>query len=196
MSWCKGGGEQNSPLNSSLSIIIHILSQILVKVQHTQQMLFENVHKNIINILSISFRKHGGGAKIIPCGPQQVTNAMFMQNIIKRHQLEHVFFSNFSKSKITHSKMVARCVSRIIIFNNKYWYLKTKYDQNKTSNRSRLHQSFNFFLREHAPNPIHLSSRYHYLFQYENNHFSFRVLLKYKVKRFNCSRFSKKFSGR
>ena len=44
-----------------------------------------------------------------------MTNAIFMQNMIKTHQLEHVF-SNFSGSKITHSKSVARCVAIIGIY--------------------------------------------------------------------------------
>ena len=44
-----------------------------------------------------------------------MNNATFMQNIIKMHQLEHVF-SSFSGSKITHSKSVARCVAIIDIF--------------------------------------------------------------------------------
>ena len=30
-----------------------------------------------------------------------------------------------------------------------------------------------------------------YLFRYESNHFLFRILLKFKVKRINCSKFSK-----
>ena len=42
-------------------------------------------------------------------------NSIFMQNMIKTHQLEHVFF-NFSERKITHSKSVARCVAIIDIF--------------------------------------------------------------------------------
>ena len=41
-----------------------------------------------------------------------MTNAIFMQNIIQTHQLE-LAFSNFSGSKITHSKSVARCVAII-----------------------------------------------------------------------------------
>ena len=40
-----------------------------------------------------------------------MTNAIFMPNMIKTHQLAHVFF-NLSGSKITHSK----CVAIIIIF--------------------------------------------------------------------------------
>ena len=44
-----------------------------------------------------------------------MTNAISMQNTIKTHQLEHVFF-NFSGRKITHSKNVARCVAIIDIF--------------------------------------------------------------------------------
>ena len=48
-----------------------------------------------------------------------MTNAIFMQNIIKRHQLECVFFSNFSRSKMTHSRSVARCVAIIVIFYKK-----------------------------------------------------------------------------
>ena len=47
-----------------------------------------------------------------------MTNAIFMQNMIKTHQLEHVIL-NFSRSKITHSKSVARCVAIIDIFYNK-----------------------------------------------------------------------------
>ena len=41
-------------------------------------------------------------------------DAIFMPNMIKTHQLEHVFF-NFSGS-VTDSKSVARCVAIIIIF--------------------------------------------------------------------------------
>ena len=50
----KGGGVKNSPLNSRLSNIIavtvkiNVLGQILVKVRQTQQILLDNVHKNII----------------------------------------------------------------------------------------------------------------------------------------------------
>ena len=44
-----------------------------------------------------------------------MTSAIFMQTIIKTHQLEHVV-SNFKGSKITHSKSVARCVAIIDIF--------------------------------------------------------------------------------
>ena len=44
-----------------------------------------------------------------------MTNAIFMPNMIKTHQLEHVFF-NLSGSKITHSKSVVKCVAIIIIF--------------------------------------------------------------------------------
>ena len=44
----------------------------------------------------------------------------FMQNMIQTHQLEHGF-SNFSGSKITHSKSVARCVA--INAYNQYFFI-------------------------------------------------------------------------
>ena len=44
-----------------------------------------------------------------------MTNAIFMKNMIKTHQLEHVF-KKFSWSKITHNKSVGRCVAIVDIF--------------------------------------------------------------------------------
>ena len=52
-----------------------------------------------------------------------MTDAIFMQNMIKTHQL----------------------------------LFKTKFDQNNTSKRTRLHQSFQNFLREHASEPPSIS---------------------------------------
>ena len=43
-----------------------------------------------------------------------MTNAIFMPNMIKTHQLEQVFF--LISGSVTDSKSVARCVAKIIIF--------------------------------------------------------------------------------
>ena len=114
-------------------------------MRQAQQILFENVHKNVIHILFISFLKlWGWRPKIIPWGPQYVKNAIFMTNIIKTHQLEHAFF-NFSGS-VTHSKSVARCVAIINLFCNKQWYfLRLNLIKITHQKRTKLHPIFKIF---------------------------------------------------
>ena len=68
-----------------------------------------------INIVHFFSKTFGAWAENNPMRSSIVTNAIFMQNMIKTHQLEHVF-SNFSGSKLTHSKSVARCVAIIGIY--------------------------------------------------------------------------------
>ena len=74
-SWCEGGGggvvqkppsEQPSLQHLAVTVKIKFLGQILVKSTTSQQILFENVHKNIIYILSISFLKLWGGGEFNP----------------------------------------------------------------------------------------------------------------------------------
>ena len=65
MSWCKGGGggEGGFPKQTSLQ---HLAVTVIIRIldRQTEQMLFGNVHTNIINILSISFLElSGGGAE-------------------------------------------------------------------------------------------------------------------------------------
>ena len=50
-----------------------------------------------------------------PVGSSISDQCYFYAKYDEKHQLEHVFF-NFSGSKITHSKNVARCVAIINIF--------------------------------------------------------------------------------
>ena len=64
-SWCKRGGGQKQPseqptfnCNAEMQYFFY---QILVR--QTQQTHLENVHKDIINILPISFLKFGGGGR-------------------------------------------------------------------------------------------------------------------------------------
>ena len=57
--------------------------------------------------------------------------------------------------------------------------------------RTRLHQSLENFLGEHAPKPPSISVADISLFLYESSHFLFIIPSNHKPKRFNCSMFSK-----
>ena len=60
-----------------------------------------------INIVRL-FLKLWGGGENNPVRSSVSDQCYFYANMIKTHQLEHVFQS-FSGSKITHSKSVVRC---------------------------------------------------------------------------------------
>ena len=67
----KGGAKTAlSPKFNCNAKMQYFFNQILVKGTTNSTKFLKNVHKNIINILSISFLKLWGGAKIIPWGPQ------------------------------------------------------------------------------------------------------------------------------
>ena len=57
----------------------------------------------------------GGGGENNPVRSSISDQCYFYAKYDENHQLEHVFF-NFSGSKMTHSKNVARCVAIINIF--------------------------------------------------------------------------------
>ena len=59
-----------------------------------------------INIVHFFSKTLGGGENNPVRSSISDFFAIFMQNMVKTHQLEHVFF-NFSWRKITHSKSVA-----------------------------------------------------------------------------------------
>ena len=63
-----------------------------------------------INIVHFFSKTLGGGAENNPVRSSISDQCYFYAKYDKKHQLEHVF-SNFSGSKITHSKNVARCVA-------------------------------------------------------------------------------------
>ena len=72
----KGGGGQKQPSEQpsfqhlTVTLKCNILfTKFKLKIRQTQQTHLKNVHKNIINILPISFLKlRGGGAKYNPVG--------------------------------------------------------------------------------------------------------------------------------
>ena len=68
-----------------------------------------------INIVHFFSKTLGGGGEN---NPVRSSINIFMQNMIKV-STRACFFFNFSGSKITHSKNVARCVAIINIFYNK-----------------------------------------------------------------------------
>ena len=69
---------------------------------------------NIVNFFSETL----GGGENNPVRSSISDQCYFYAKYDKKHQLEHVFL-NFSGSKLTHSKNVARRVAIINIFYNK-----------------------------------------------------------------------------
>ena len=129
---------------------------------------------------------------MIPRGPQQVTNALFMPNMIKTHQLQHVFFLIFPGS-FADSKSVSRCVAIIIIFIiNKGTFLGLNLIKIIHQNAPDCINHFKIFAGSMSPNPL-ASLWLITLFLFENSHFLFRIPSKFKPKRFNCSICFQKF---
>ena len=71
-----------------------------------------------INIVHFFSKTLGGGGENNPVRSSISDQCYCYAKYDKTHQLEHVF-KNCSRSKITHSKSVARCVAIIDIFDDK-----------------------------------------------------------------------------
>ena len=100
-----GGAKQPSPTFNCNAKMQYFFTKSLVKSTTNSTKLLENVHKNIINILSISFLKLGGGENN-PVGSSISDQCYFNVNY-DQNASTRACFLNFPGSKLTHSKSVA-----------------------------------------------------------------------------------------